>query len=504
MLKIDQIDDISTAKQVATILHKENERLHKRVEEQAREIARLKGEDGGTQLVLEIERLKEQMSAMQRRLYGASSEKRRGGKGSKEKQRERQTGHGPRPQPELPIVEEVYESEKEEQICELCHGVLEEWAGQFEESEEITVVERHFELKKIKRQKYRCKCGGSIKTAPGTLKLQPGGRYSVEFAVEVAIQKYLDHLPLERQVRIMKREGLQVDSQTLWDQIWALSRVVAPIYEQLPEHIYSYELIHADETRWYLLEKGGRKTWQIWCIATPSPEAVHYSLLPERSARAGSQSLGDFEGTVVCDGYAVYAKLARDGPYRIDLAFCMAHARRKFVDCEKEYPAECKPALDLIGELYEVERKVPDPWTLQGEEREAAFALRAKLRNEESRPIADKLKAWALRQSGLSSKFTMAVKYLINHWQGLTRYLDDAKIPIDNNQAERTLRGPVVGRKNHYGSKSKRGTEVAAIFYSLIETAKLQGVDPKSYLLAAAKAALENPGSITWPRDILQ
>lgn len=213
----------------------------------------------------------------------------------------------------------------------------------------------------------------------------------------------------------------------------------------------------------------------------------------------------DFEGTVVCDGYQVYQKLARDGPYEIDLAFCMAHARRKFVDAEPNYPAECKTALDLIGELYTVEKQVPTHWKLEGEEQKSALELLVKLRQEKSKPIAEKLKAWALRQRGLpESSFIKAVKYLLGHWDGLTRFLDDPKIPIDNNQAERTLCGPVIGRKNHYGSKSKRGTEVAAIFYSLIETSKLQGVDPKAYLLEATKIALKDPSAITMPKDILQ
>ena len=501
MLNIDQIDDNSTLKQVAHLLEKENVRLHKQISELIHENARLKGVDAAEQLSLKLKKLEEQMSAMQLRLYGASSEKR--GKGETGKSKERQTGHGPRKQPELPIVEQTHEIPIEERVCDVCKGALEEWEGQFEESEEITVVERRFEIRKIKRKKYRCRCGECIKTAPGPLKLMSKGRYSLEFAVEVAIQKYLDHLPLERQVRIMKREGLKIDSQTLWDQIFHLAKVLTPVYEQLPEHIFGSEVIHADETRWHLLEKGGRKTWQIWAIA--SQDAVHYKILPSRSAKAGSEALQDYEGTVVCDGYQVYQKLARDGPYEIDLAFCMAHARRKFMEAEPNYPKECKVALDLIGEMYAVEKQVPSPLKLEGEEQRTALELLLKLRQEKSRPIAEKLKEWALKQRGLpESSFIKAVKYLLGHWDGLTRFLDDPKIPIDNNQAERTLRGLVIGRKNHYGSKSKRGTEVAAIFYSLIETSKLQGVDPKSYLLEATKAALKDPNTIIMPKDILQ
>ena len=130
--------------------------------------------------------------------------------------------------------------------------------------------------------------------------------------------------------------------------------------------------------------------------------------------------------------------------------------------------------------------------------------LRATLRAEQSAPIVTELRAWAQQQRALpESSLGKAISYMLGLWSGLTRFLDDPRIPLDNNATERGLRGMVVGRKNHYGSRSKRGTEVAALFYSLIESAKLCGVEPKAYLLRALRPALTTPGTVTLPHALL-
>jgi len=133
------------------------------------------------------------------------------------------------------------------------------------------------------------------------------------------------------------------------------------------------------------------------------------------------------------------------------------------------------------------------------------FALRGRLRHERSRTIVHEIQTWALAQRVLpESSLGKAIGYLLGLWTGLTRFLDDPRIPLDNNRAERGLRGVVLGRKNHYGSRSRRGTEVAALFYSLIESAKLGGVEPKRYLLMAMRAALVDRTAVTLPYDLLR
>ena len=131
------------------------------------------------------------------------------------------------------------------------HG--EAMGGQFEESEVVTVVKRRFVIERQRRQKYRCRCNANVVTAPAATKLQSGGRYSVEFGIEVAISKYLDHMPLERQIRTMRREGLEIDSQTLWDQLNVLGRHLEPVYDALGKRVLEAPVIHADETRWPLM-----------------------------------------------------------------------------------------------------------------------------------------------------------------------------------------------------------------------------------------------------------
>ncbi len=175
------------------------------------------------------------------------------------------------------------------------------------------------------------------------------------------------------------------------------------------------------------------------------------------------------------------------------------------MEAEPHYPGPCGEVLALIGQLYAAERAAPaaDPGASE-EVRAAALEGPAQIRRDQSAPVVAAIHAWAHQQRALpESSLGKAIAYMLGLWTGLTRFLADPRIPLDNNATERGLRGMVVGRKNHYGSRSRRGTEVAALFYSLIESAKLCGVEPKAYLLQATRAALANPGTITLPHALL-
>jgi transposase len=448
---------------------------------------------------LELTQLKEQLAALQQRLFGASSEK-RPASAPKPPRARAQRGHGPKAQPELKVQEVLLPLEEADRVCGLCGGGLHEWKGQTEDCEEITVVERSFVLRRLKRQKYRCTQGCAPVTAPAPPRLIPGGRYSVEFAVHVALMKYGFHLPLARQERLYGREGLVVEGQTLWDQLDALARHLAPSYAALPGQVFSSPLVHADETHWLLLDKGPGKKWYAWTVA--SPDAVYHRILPSRSGATARTVLGDYRGVVLVDGYAAYqtaTKSGADGPAPATLAFCWAHVRRKFFEARKFSPA-CEEVLGLIGQLYALEADLPDVHALGDEARTAALAHRQALRQQQSAPVVERIRQWALAQRALpGSAFRKALEYMLGLWSGLTVFLANPVVPLDNNHVERQLRDVVLGRKNHYGSKSQRGTEVAALFYSLIETAKLRGEDAGHYLLRAALAAIENPGTVTLP-----
>jgi transposase len=495
MFDVDRITDFDQLKQVTRLLHKENQRLHQKLAKYVRELATLRGESAQRRLALEIGELQSQMDAVQRQL-GKVSEKRGTGEPKDDGDKPPQRGHGPRPQPKLAIEERIHQLPEDERSCPACNGKLEEMGDQSEDSEEITVVQRQFKLITHRRRKYRCRCNGAVVTAPGPQGhlVRSGGRYSVEFAVEVAVDKYLNHLPLDRQRRMMLQHGLLIDTQTLWDQLFALYGHLEQNYDALLERILSEPQIGADETWWRLMDRKANKKWWDWCLATK--DAVYHQLHPSRETEVVEQLLADYEGVVMSDGFAAYETLTRAGPAKYRSAHCWAHVRRRFIELEPLHPEACGKVLDLIGKLYGLEKTVPD--TADSAE------LRRKVRDEQSRPVVADIRDWAIKQrSSPQSGLRKAINYMFGLWPGLTLFLDDPGVPLDNNGTERALRGVVLGRKNHYGSRSQRGTRVAALFYSLIETAKLCGVEPRDYLLRAARDAMATPGTVLLPHDLL-
>ena len=493
-------------RQVAVLLERENQRLHDRLQQLTTELAQLRGQDASAAQI-HLEFLRELLAQRERALFGDSSEKRPRPDESPRSTAATLNGHGPKAQPMLPRVEQRHTLPEPERTCPQCGGTLTELAGQTEDAEEITVVERQFVLVRHQRQKYRCRCNGCVATAPGPLRLATrpdarGARYSPEFAIEVAAGKYLDHLPLERQVRMMRREGLAIDSQTLWDQLATVAAVLQPTYEALGQYVLQAPIVGADETWWRLMERPAAKRWWVWSVTRE--DAVVYRILEHRSQQAAREVLAGFTGVVMADGYGAYEALTRAGP-GFTLAHCWAHVRRKFIEAEAHYPAPCREVLALIGQLYTVEREVPSslPGATDGDTADL-LAWRGRLRAERSRAIVDAMQTWALAQRALpESSLGKAIGYLLGLWRGLTRFLDDARIPLDNNRTERGLRGVVLGRKNHYGSRSRRGLDVAALFYSLVESAKLCGVEPKRYLLMATRAALADRTAVTLPPMLL-
>lgn len=480
--------------QAVVLLEKHNETLAKRVARLERELADAKGATP-EELQKRLAFLEQQLAQMTKKVFGTSSERtdlpsKNRAKPEEPKPRK---GHGPTEQPKLFEVPVLHDLDDADKTCPSCGGGLEEMKDQFEEHSEIDVIPCRFVVKKHKQKKFRCRCGACIETAPGPDKLTPGGRYSVGFAVYVAIAKYGDHLPLERQVRMMAREGLTVTSQTLWDQIEALDQLLRPVRTRLLAHILNHAVVGADETRWRLL-KDGSKTWYVWLVHAPG--AVYYAIKESRGTDVIDEILGTYAGTLVCDAYAAYSSLAKRRKGRVVLAHCWAHVRREFVAIQSSFPTECGEIVTLINELFAL-----DATCAKGPEGHDA---RRTIRDESSRQVIRDIEAWfwktapfVMPQTGLHS----AIGYLAGTWHGLIRFLDDPTIPLDNNGSERAARGPVLGRKNHYGSKSLRGTQVAAMFYSLVESSKLSNVEPRFYLRVAASAALRGE-TIPLPHEV--
>jgi len=295
-------------------------------------------------------------------------------------------------------------------------------------------------------------------------------------------------LPLARQERILSRYGLGVTSQTLWDLINVLGRRLETVDRALLARVLSQPVIGLDQTSWPRLDGKGDKPWQMWCLTAPG--TVVHRIRDDKGADTFRQLVGAYEGTIVCDALKTHEAGARGSP-RIVLAGCWAHVFRKFEEALPDHP-EAELAMKWIGKLYDIDNQAGGD-----------LERKAELRRTESSAVIEELKTWLWSQAVLKTlSIGKAAAYAIANWDRLTRFLGAARIPLDNNATERGIRGPVVGRKNHYGSKSCRGTEVAATFYTLIESAKLNGVDPAKYLLAAVRAAESGEELMPWDLEI--
>ena len=370
--------------------------------------------------------------------------------------------------------------------CGDCGGTFNEMAGLTEDSELVDVIDVSYVLKQVKRQKYSCRCG-AMKTAPGPARTRPGGRYSLAFGLKVAINKYLHHIPLERQSRMMRSAGLGVGSNTLWDQVEAIAEWCEPTWNALRAAALREGIIGLDQTGWPNLDAKSKKKWQMWSITTP--RVVFHTIKDDKSAATFDELVGDYSGYIVCDDLSTHRAGARGSP-DIVLVGCWAHIYRRFEEAAPDFP-ESEYAMRLIRLLYDIDENSPPE------------DLRAN-RNFWSRHVLDELYRWMTTVPVLTStSLGKAIKHTIKIKERLWLLVDDPYVWLDNNPTERSLRGPVVGRRNHFGSKSRDGTKAASILYSLVETAKLTGIEPLEYLRAVVENAQLAPGAVTMPSDLL-
>jgi transposase len=360
-IDLNKESDPERLRQIAILQEAEIDKLHERISAMSAEIDKLREAKQG-RLQAELKGLKEHLAKLQHLQFGASSEKqKRDESKNRPRRRKKRARSGPIPQPELPRVEEYLELDEPDKICPECGDPLLEMGDQCEESELIDVVERKFVVKEIKQQKYRCRCG-HIEAALDPDKLRGTRRYSPEFAIEVATNKYLDHLPLARQVRRMERQGLHTTTQSLWDQLDCLADHLETTYLGIKEWITSGDVIGMDETTWRMMDRPGSKRWQMWTMRGRG--AVWFALRDSRSGQTAAELLGDYSGWLVCDGYAGYDKAVRTARGSPRLAGCCtaqasikAHARRNFWEATSNRPVACDEILDLIGQLYAAEQK---------------------------------------------------------------------------------------------------------------------------------------------------
>jgi transposase len=371
---------------------------------------------------------------------------------------------------------------------------LSPWEGQFEVSELITVVPSRIILQRHKRQKYfrwNPETGNhDIITAPGPLRLKEGSRYSIELATELGLAKYQWHLPMDRQCQMLAEHGLAISPQTIWDQIDTVAFYLQPtVFKGIIEKIEQTRVNLADDTHWPNLESSKtreRDNFYLWAVTNPN--ATCFNVFDARSQKVASTFLGNLRGVLVTDGHASFKKL---GSENLALANDWYHFRRKVKAAEDVYPEECSFILDRIAQLSQIESRI------QGRPPNEVFDERQK----SSRPLVGELRTFldglshVLPRSGLGR----AVTYANRLWTGLTVFLDQPDVPMHTNDVERAIRGPAVGRKNHYGSKNLESARVAAVWYSVVATCKQNGISPREYIVDTLKAILtRKPVLMPW------
>jgi transposase len=482
VLDIEHERDIERLRQVALLQKSQLERLVAVLARKCAELQKLKGGEDELQLALKLLEDAQKEVAKADQAAGHS----RGGAGGDAKDRDPQTGHGPTDQPALERVPLLCELDEADRVCPSCEGHLEPLKGQAERSEMIDVVELKYQIVEVERQKYVCKCGSVVETALGPERAVDGGRYSLRFAIKVAFDKYVAHLPLERQVRLMAHAGLDITSQTLWDQCWAATRLLEPTYDALFQQLRAGPVVGVDQTGWPDLEDKTLPPWQMWCLTAPG--IVYHRICDDKSAVTFKALLGDYQGWVVADALGTHEAGARECR-GIKLAACWAHVLRRFREAVVDFP-DAQIMLAWIQDLYRIDQRA------------TSSEERRRLRTTESKAVLEKMRAWMLDvRESKTTNLGAAVRYTLRIWGRLTTFLEDPEIWLDNNATERGLRGPVIGRRNHFGSKSARGTQMAAILYTLVETAKASGLDPIAYLVEAATRARRTPGAVLLPAD---
>ena len=370
----------------------------------------------------------------------------------------------------------------EEKACPCCRHAL-HVIGE-DVAERLDIVPAQFRVLVTRRPRYGCRaCEGVVVQAPAPARLIEGGMPTEATVAHVLVSKYADHLPLYRQAQIYARQGVHLDRSTLADWVGRAAFLLRPVHERLLGHLKASTKLFADETTAPVLDPGrGRtKTGQLFAYARNDrpwqggdPPAVAYVYAPDRKAERPIAHLKGFVGILQVDGYGGYKVLAENGDVR--LAFCWAHVRRRFYELTAAGPAPiATEMLERIAALYRIETDI----------RGRSDELRRLARQERTRPILDAIEPFLREKLQLISqktKLAEAIRYTLSRWEGLCRFADDGRVEIDNNTVERSIRPLALTRKNALFAGSDGGAGHWAVIASLIETCKLNGIDPQAYL----------------------
>jgi transposase len=368
--------------------------------------------------------------------------------------------------------------------CPCCGGATLRKIGE-DVTETLELIPRQWKVIQHVREKFSCRACEAISQPPAPSHPIARGRAGPGLLAHILFAKYSLHLPLNRQSTTYAREGIELDVSTLADWVGAAAATLMPLVEAIQAHVFAAERIHADDTTVPVLAKGKTRTGRLWTyvrddrpFAGPGPPAAAFFYSRDRGGEHPEQHLARFAGLMQADAYAGFSRLyeatRRPGPI-VEVA-CWAHARRKFFDLARINKAPIAvEAVKRIDALFAIEREInglPPP-------------QRVRERHQRSRPLVIELEAWLREQRARVSKNSetgKAIDYSLKRWSALTRFLDDGRLCLSNNAAERELRAVAMGRKNWTFAGSDEGGRRAAAIYTLIATAKLNDIDPQAWL----------------------
>lgn len=375
--------------------------------------------------------------------------------------------------PELPRIEVRHEPDSTTCSCGCqLQRIGEDTAEKLDYIPGVFTVERHI------RGKWVCRQCETLTQAPVPAQIIDKGLATSGLLAHVLVAKYADHLPLYRQEQIFARAGVKLARSTLAEWVGVCGVRLQPLVDALRRAILAQPIVHADETPVQVLQPGSKKTHRayLWAYAPGAFQdlkAVVYDFTEGRSGTHARAFLGDWRGQLVCDDYGGYKACFEQGITEVG---CMAHARRKFFDLHQSGKSLiAEQALKSIGQLYEIEAHAAD----------LTPEARQQLRAQQARPIADTLHAWMQAHRIKvpdNTGIAKALDYSLKRWGALTRYLDDGRLPVDNNWIENQMRPIALGRKNWLFAGSQRAGRRAGVAMSLIQSAKINGHDPYAYL----------------------
>lgn len=398
----------------------------------------------------------------------------------------RKTNRGSLPK-HLPRIEEVIEPDSTACDCGAERHIIGE-----DVSERLDIVPAQFRVIVTRRPKYACRsCEEGIVQAPAPSHLIPGGLPSEATVAYVLVSKYADHLPLYRQAQIYSRQGIDLDRSTLAAWVGRAAFELRPVFDALIHDLKQSTKLFMDETRAPVLDPGRKKTktGYFWALARddrawngPEPPGVAFTYAPGRSGQYAEDILGGFSGILQVDGYAGYNRLRKRQAQDIQLAYCWAHARRKLHEVAQTGTTPiADEGLQQIAALYRVEKSI----------RGFSPHERLAVRQERSKPIIHAFETWlSTNRARVSEKAPLgeALKYIARFWDGLCLFLSDGRIEMDSNAVERTIRPIALNRKNALFAGHDAGAQNWATIASLIETCKLNAIDPHAWLTETLKA----------------